>query len=302
MSSYDIAVAYRIYPRVAKPALGLPFSGNKLQLSEVCLRSFKESLGSVRAKIWVLLDGCPEEYAALFLKYFDSRDLVLLRLPGIGNQATFGKQLDILLEQTDSEFVYFAEDDYVYLPDQFSRMLDFLRAYDDAHFISPYDHPDCYTCDLHRAPKWVRVQGGHHWRTAASTCLTFLTRTATLRQKQYIFRSYAWRNHDCSLWLSLTKQTLFEPLAFLRFVVRAPLFAKIIAKAWLYGWPQIFFGKRTNLWVPMPGLATHLDNQALSPAIDWVSIMNALARNGEYDAASGEHALQSVSPRRSAGG
>ena len=301
MSSYDIAVAYRIYPRVAKSALGLPFSGNKLHLSEVCLRSFKESLGSVRAKIWVLLDGCPEEYAALFLKYFDSRDLVLLRLPGIGNQATFGKQLDILLEQTDCEFVYFAEDDYVYLPDQFSRMLDFLRTYDDAHFVSPYDHLDCYTCEIHRFPKWVRVQANHHWRTAASTCLTFLTRKDVLRQKRYLFRSYSWRNHDCSLWLSLTKLSLFNPLEFLRFAVKEPLFAKIIAKAWLYGWPQIFFGKRMNLWIPMPGLATHLDNKALSPGIDWVSIMNVLAKSDENHAASGEQALQPVAPSRSAG-
>ena len=119
MSSYDIAIAYRIYPKVAKPALGLPFSDNKLRLSEICLRSFKQSLGSLRAKIWVLLDQCPEDYADLFLKYFSREDLSLIRLPGIGNQATFGKQIDILLQQTDSNLVYFAEDDYVYLPDQF---------------------------------------------------------------------------------------------------------------------------------------------------------------------------------------
>ena len=75
-----------------------------------------------------------------------------MRLPGVGNQATFGKQMDILLQQTDSEFVYFAEDDYVYLPEQFSRMLDFLRAYRDADFVSPYDHLDCYTWEMPTFP------------------------------------------------------------------------------------------------------------------------------------------------------
>ncbi len=137
MSGYDISIAYRIYPKVAPAALGLPFSDDKLRLSEICLRSLKESLGSLRAKVWVLLDKCPEEYADLFLKYFPPDDVVLMPLAGAGNQATFGKQIDILLQQTDSEFVYFAEDDYVYLPDQFSGMLDFLRAYRDADFVSP---------------------------------------------------------------------------------------------------------------------------------------------------------------------
>ena len=49
--THDLAVAYRIYPIVSRPALGLPFSEDKYRLSEVCLRSFKESLGPLRVKI-----------------------------------------------------------------------------------------------------------------------------------------------------------------------------------------------------------------------------------------------------------
>jgi hypothetical protein len=227
----------------------------------------------LRVKLWVLLDGCPDEYARLFEKYFDAKDLVLLPLLGVGNQATFGKQIDILLEQEESELVYFAEDDYVYLPKQFPRMLDFLRAHEDVHFVTPYDHLDCYTMEIHRHPKWVRVYGGHHWRTAASTCLTFLTKRESLRRKKGIFRSYCRRNHDCSLWLSLTKKSLFNPVQFFRFALQERHSAKIIAKAWLYGWPQIFFGKQMKLWVPIPGIATHLDAHGLSPTIDWVTMI-----------------------------
>jgi hypothetical protein len=290
MSNYDLAIAYRIYPKVSKPALGLPFSDDKLRLSEICLRSFKESLGALRVKIWAILDGCPEEYAEMFPRYFDSQDLQLVRLPAAGNQATFGKQLDILLGQTDSDVVYFAEDDYVYLPGEFHRMIDFLRTSKDVHFVSPYDHLDCYTCELHNFPKWIRVHDHHHWRTAASTCLTFLTRKSTLQKTQLVFRTYAWRNHDCSLWLSLTKHALFNPFEFMRHAVRAPLFAKMVAKSWLYGWPQILFGTRMKLWVPVPALATHLDSKALSPAFDWAAIMKRLdsgdsqAREGDREA------------------
>jgi hypothetical protein len=296
MSSYDIAIAYRIYPKVAKPALGLPFSDDKLKLSEVCLRSLKESLGNLRAKVWVLLDGCTEDYADLFLRYFDPSDLELIRLASVGNQATFGKQLDILLSQNVSDFVYFAEDDYVYLPDQFPRMLEFLRAYDDVDFVSPYDHLDCYTRQIHQFAKLVRLHDGHHWRTAASTCLTFLTRKQTLQRHRFAFRSYCWRNYDCSVWLSLTKFSLFNPIEFLRLAVREPLFAKIIAKAWLYGWPQIVLGQRVNLWIPVPGLATHLDRQALSPAVDWMPIMRRLgAGENQATADSQLHKMEQLS-------
>jgi len=271
--SYDLAVAYRIYPKVTKSALGLPFSEDKLQLSEVCLRSFKRSLGNLRVKLWALLDGCPEEYAGLFRKYFDPQDLILLPLPGVGNLATYGKQIDILAGQEASDLVYFAEDDYFYLPNQFPRMVEFLRAHEDVDFISPYDHLDTYTLEIHRHPAWVRFCAGHHWRTAASTCLTFLTRKETLRRKRTVFRTYCWRNFDCSLWLSLTKKSLFNPGRFLRFLFRQPGFAKIIAKAWLYGWPQILFGKQMKLWTPVPGIATHLAVGALSPTIDWSTLM-----------------------------
>jgi hypothetical protein len=186
---------------------------------------------------------------------------------------TFGKQLDILLEQTDSELVYFAEDDYLYLSNQFPRMVEFLRAHDDVDFVTPYDHLDCYTLEIHRHPKWLRVHAGHHWRTAASTCLTFLTRKKILKRTKRIFRTYCSRNDDCSLWLSLTKRSIFNPFQFLSFIRRDRYFARTIAKAWVFGWPHILFGKRMRLWAPIPGIATHLSGPHLSPTIDWRAMM-----------------------------
>ena len=283
MNRCDVAIAYRIYPQVANPARGLPFSDDKLHLSEICLRSFKESLGDLRVKVWALLDGCPDGYASLFRKYFGPRDLILLPIPAAGKRPTFGKQIEILLRQTESDLVYFAEDDYVYLPNQFSRLVEFLRAHGDVDFVSPYDHLDCYTLAIHRHPKWLRVHAGHHWRTAASTCLTFLTRKETLQRKQRAFRTYCRRNKDCSLWLSLTKRSLFNPLQLLRLATSSPLSAKIIAKAWFFGGRQILFGKRMKLWVPIPGIATHLDSQTLAPAIDWIALMKEQAEAIELE-------------------
>jgi hypothetical protein len=270
---YDLAVAYRIYPAYSKPALGLPFSQDKYLLSEVCLKSFKESLGSLRAKIWVLLDGCPPEYETLFRKHFDAADLVILGLNSVGNRATFAKQIDILLDQRDAELVYFAEDDYFYLPNEFHKMVHFLVAHTNVHFVSPYDHLDCYVLDLHRGPKWLRTQSSHHWRTAASTCLTFLTRKTTLAKCESVFRSYVEGNNDCALWLSLTKHRVFNPIAFVRYLLQGTFYWKILVKAWLHGWRQILFGRKMKLWVPVPGIATHLDCKHLSPSVDWLALI-----------------------------
>jgi hypothetical protein len=274
MNTCDLAIAYRIYPKVADAALPLPFSDDKLQLSELCLKSLRKSLAGLQVKIWVLLDGCPPGYAELFRKYFDSDRLILLEFEGIGNRATFQKQIDILVGQRDAEIVYFAEDDYFYLPGQFASMIGFLLEHEDVDFVSPYDHLDCYTLELHRQPKWLRVYGGRHWRTAASTCLTFLTRRETLRETEHVFRGgYRGRSFDCSLWLSLTKRRVWDPIFFCRHMFQRRYFSKIIIKSWLCCWSQILFGKRRKLWIPVPGIATHLDSQALSPSIDWVAAM-----------------------------
>jgi|SRR2546429_363690 len=271
--SYDVAVAYRIYPKVSKPAQRLPFGDDKLRQAEVCLRSFRNALGPLRVKVWAILDGCPKEYRALFEHYFSSENLIFVEVNGVGNQATYAKQLDILLSQRDAEVVYLAEDDYLYLPGQFPLMLRFLRDGQGVSFVTPYDHPDCYKLDLHREPKWLTVFEDRHWRTAASTCLTFLTRKSTLAKYEHPLRAYSRGSGDCAMWLSLTKRRVFNPLIPLRFLFRGKLCWKEIVKAWLFCWRQIVFGKAAKLWVPVPGLATHLCLGLLSPGIDLHTLM-----------------------------
>jgi hypothetical protein len=270
---YDLAVAYRIYPKVSKPAKSLPFGDDKLRQAEICLRSFRNSLGSLRVKVWAILDGCSGEYRELFKRYFAPEDLILIELDGVGNEATYAKQLDVLLSQRDSDVVYLAEDDYLYLPDQFPVMRRFLLGEREVDFVTPYDHPDCYRLDLHHEPKWVTVFEGRHWRTAASTCLTFLTQKSTLSKYERTLRTYSGGNRDCAMWLSLTKRRVFNPLALLRFFFRREFYWKRIVKAWLYGWRQIVFGKAAKLWVPLPGSATHLCAGLLSPSVDWLTLL-----------------------------
>jgi hypothetical protein len=260
----DLAVAYRIYPGISKsPAF---FPGDKFMLSKMCLDSFKRALGGLRVKVWALLDGCPPEYEELFRKIFLGYDLEILFLNKIGNLATFSLQVDLLTSQSQAPFVYFAEDDYFYLPNALDKMAAFMREHRDVDFVTPYDHPDSYFTSSRFERHLVRPFGDRYWRTASSTCLTFLTSRENLVRTASIFKSYSAGNMDCSLWLALTQKfALVNPQIHWSDMLRA----KIWAKTWMWGVRRILLGKQYRLWAPLPALATHMESTGLAPLIDW---------------------------------
>ncbi len=268
---YDVAVAYRIYPGISRMPAPI-HADSKYRLAELCLRSFKASLGNLRAKVWVLLDRCPPEYETLFTTLFPAEDFVLLRLPGLGNQDTFGRQLEILTGQDAAEFVYLAEDDYFYLPDSFHLALDLLKHQPEIDFCSLADHLDLHRDEYHRHKMRLAVEQGQVWRTANGTTCTFLTRKKTLQATCDAFRCYTkirrW-NVDAAMWLSLTKHHVLNPLDLLTqpFVSRYRGASQMFA--WYYNWRQIIFGRRYRLVMPVPSLATHMDAATLAPHVNW---------------------------------
>jgi hypothetical protein len=279
LPAYDLAVAYRIYPKVSRPAHGLPFDDDKLRQAEICLRSFRKSLGQLRVKLWAILDGCPKEYEELFRRYFPADDLVLINLQHEGNFGTFARQLDILQSQTEADAVYFAEDDYFYTPNSFPLLIDFLRNGKDVQFVTAFDHPDCYSLDLHDFPKWIQVFGEHHWRNAASTCLTFLTTKKVLARYEPVFRTYERRNFDASQWVSITKYRIFDVFTICRYLLTGNFLGRVLIKSWLYSWKQNLFGRRAKLWTPIPTIAAHLDRSRVAPGFDLAKQMLEEDRN-----------------------
>lgn len=273
--NYDVAVAYRIYPKVSKvPPV---FAEDKYRLSELCLGSFRKSLGSLRVKMFVILDNCPPEYEELFRRHFEERDLEFIRLNGAGNYRTFELQIEILLQQKCSENVYFAEDDYYYLPGQFPAMVDYINSGPDIDFVTPFDHIHYYTLDLHRHSNEIRVHGSKHWRTANSTCLTFLTTKRTLASTKRVFRTYRHKNNDSSIWLSLTKYRVFNPILPIKyFFGRQWFLLEIISFAWLFCWSQILFGRQRKLWASIPSIATHMNSKLMAPVVDWTRHFTAV--------------------------
>ena len=277
--TYDLAVAYRIYPEVSK--LTIAHSDDKLKLAELSLSSFRMSLGELRAKLWILLDGCPPEYKQLFRRYFEEEDLVFVELAGEGNASTFDRQLDILLEQAVAPLVYFAEDDYLYRPGALEKMVHFLGGHSDVEFVTPYDHLDYYTLQIHGSSGPLRLYESQHWRTAASTCLTFLTRQETLKETEAVFRTYtSGRCSDAALWFSLTKSSMFNPFFWLPFITKERRLFSLFAQAWRRCGLQLLFGRRRSLWLAIPSLATHLEAECVAPAVDWTTVAREAVAGG----------------------
>ena len=275
-NDYDLTIAYRIYPGISKTPFVHP--DNKLKLTEVGIRTLKQSLGHTRAKIIFLLDNCPSEYATMIRFYFDEKDIALHQFNGIGNLATFLKQIELLLAQNHSDIIMFAEDDYVYRRNELSKAISFLRNNKFVDFVTPYDHLDSYLLPIHTRHRYkIIAQEGLHWRTAASTCLTFLTRKKTLKETERTFKSYGSGNWDSSLWFSLTKYNIFDLRTILS--IRDWFFFKIILNSWGNGWSQNIFGRKYTLWQPIPSIATHMEKISLAPSIDWDKVVADSEKN-----------------------
>jgi hypothetical protein len=271
---YDVAVAYRINPKMSasRPPV---FAEDKFKLAEFCFKSFRDSLGGLRVKLWVLLNRCPPEYEALFTRLWPAEDLVLVRFPGVPAGTTLFEQSRILTEQKDAEIVYCAEDDYFYLPGQFRQAVEFLKQNADADFAAPYDHLDLHTADLHKLSSETRDFGGKKWRSCISTTHTFLARRAALIETrelfQRLFRGFEGRTSpDLAMWMALTKKRVFNPVKCAHWLATHRWYwAGSIFLAWVHCWRQILFGRRYTLWIPSPSIATHMVAGLEAPGIDW---------------------------------
>jgi hypothetical protein len=274
--SYDLAVAYRIYPKVSNTCNNHPpiFGEDKLKLAELCLESFKNSVSGLRVKLWALLNDCPPAYDSLFTSRWAPADLVLVRYPGVGPGTTLYEQARILLEQTDAEIIHFAEDDYFYLPGQFHQAVDFLKHHPDADFTTPYENFDFYTADLNKLPLETREFGGKTWNACVATTHTFTGKRASLIECQDVFhRLHRARRGktipDLAMWMALTKKRVFNPVKCAQWVIPHRFWAGSIALAWYYCWRQVLFGRRYTLWSPHPTIGTHMLAGLEAPGVDW---------------------------------
>jgi len=272
---YDLAVCCRIYPGVSRdPIFGFK---DKLALTRLNLETFKEGVGDLKIKLWVLLDNCPPAYAELVKSIFPGTPVELIPLAGEGNGPTFIRQVEILSAQTSADLVYFAEDDYLYLPRSLERTVNFMRRHPEADFVTPYDHADFHSKFVHQFRGAEIFEDHCRWRTVASTCLTFMARREAVAESAAVFKTYN-KNSDLAIWMALTKKRIYNPWSWIRSSGDGLYFPASHALAWRYAWRQILFGKQRSLWAPVPALITHMENSGLAPGVDWEKIFGARAK------------------------
>ncbi len=268
-----LAIAHRICPALAQTAVGF---GTKEELVRATTRSLAASLagfdGAVR--LFVILDGCPS-FRDFFTEAFAPVGNVQISFedtPSIGNQATYARQFEILLKQTDADYLYFSEDDYIYYGNAFAAMADFLNQ-KGVDFITPLDHPDRYNHALgNKGPlrkETIRVSRHCHWRTAESSCMTFMTTRRVFAEAQALIATYGTGAMDGTMWVALTKTGVFNPvkilsaaLAYILGLDRPFVFYMPLC-AWKHSGIHLLTTRRFSLWQPIPTLAVHLSRTSL---------------------------------------
>ncbi len=167
----------------------------------------------------------------------------------------------------ESDVVFFIEDDYKFKPEALSLCYNFARKYKD-DFVSPFDHPDRYAGRYRKMENNAReayLQGkrffrfhkkglgknvdlirqgyinyklelirefNHHWRTAISTCHTFLSTFRALKQSEpYLYNADIQRSDHVM-------------------------------------WTHIWATGKSKLWTPVPGLAQHAGHKARTKLLE----------------------------------
>ncbi len=166
----------------------------------------------------------------------------------------------------NDDVVFFVEDDYKFRREAFPQCYDFVRLHPD-DFVSPFDHPDRYSKKYRKTENDARdlyLQGksfrffyrglgqdrertlrgyvnyrleliwetGHHWRTAISSCHTFLSTFGALKKS--------------------------EPFLYHADVQRSDHVM----------WTHIWSAGKSKLWMPVPGLARHMGHNAKVKLLD----------------------------------
>lgn len=270
-SENRLVIAHRVCPALSRGACGF---ASKLDMVTATTRSLHDALAGLPCTLLVILDGCPASYRQLFEDVFSDwadgtgPNLTLIETPGIGNNATFGMQLDLLLKHAGSDdLVYFSEDDYLYTPDAFPAMISALSM-PQVDFVTPLDHPDRYLSVMpERRMTPILVNAYCHWRRVSNTCCTFMTTRSMLSRHEKSLRSYARGATDGTLWHSITKDRMFHPkdtvIAALRYLSGQRGTAFIPLVTWRRNFAIILSTPRAKLWSPLPSLAVHICDKSL---------------------------------------
>jgi hypothetical protein len=212
-------------------------------------------------KDWELIcvaDNCD---AALLTRLRSDYQFDQLIETQLGNPGSFWKLYELALGfAQDEDLFYFAEDDYLHLPESPTALQEGLAYFD---YVTLYDHADKYRvigmplnpyAKANRYSESTEIVKGatQLWRTSNSTTMTFAVTGKTLKADADIWSitKTARKDFDFDNFCVITKQKLLMKSRFLKQIPRRLQF---------WSKPKRYLG------ICIPGLSLHLEQSYLSP-------------------------------------
>ena len=247
----DIVNAVNANPR--------PFNLDKTTLVKLSFQSLYESLQGIPHTIHVIGDSLSPELQS----FFASRHCKLIQ-GKYGNDESIRQTIKLANQFPEDDWIYFCEDDYVHVPHAMRYIHNFLqdpyqtmdhtkRVYTWSSFINlkkkdiiihPTDYPDRYS-GKYRRFSFIFHSNDCHWRQITDTTFTFLLKGSTLKRHNNLLLRSAHGAND-----RLLSKHLYGRFTF---------FNKVLALS------------------PMPGLATHMHRDTMSPLVDWESVISEIS-------------------------
>lgn len=147
---------------------------------ELCLINFVNHFKN--SEIIIIADNCNEKTLSM-IRNFDDISIVETKL---NNASSFNFCLELAL-RNDSECInYFVEDDYIHRGNCEHAIEEGLLKSD---YITLFDHPDKYQSEYGYGEICkVYKTNNYTWRNTISTCMTFASKTSTLKKDLCTFR------------------------------------------------------------------------------------------------------------------
>lgn len=254
-----ILVALRIYPGRVKRPISV-YTNEKLELVSLSIEQLRISLSKYDYKIIVINDGFNQSDLSAILGSKNQDILEIINTGGIGNFSTFELQISKLLENPEFNYLYFAEDDYLYKKDFVDKNLQLLEK---SHYATGYYHPDYENLNLHKSIKSIES-----YSKISTTCSFWTTRKVLLEDaaRLQMYRELG----DLGFWLVLTcsfSQLFFRFLRCLRSPKDLKLCTRVLRALFAKG--SKFFRSRTRkLVASYPSTSTHVDEKYIG--IGWM--------------------------------
>jgi hypothetical protein len=205
---------------------------------EFCFKNLLNTVKNEKVILNIIFDGEPSEKHFLN-KYKEFYNLI--KINGGSEGSSFDKMIDHItnLNLNDDDIIYILEDDYLHIENWITILNEGIKQI-NADYVTLYDHKDKYYFKIYdQIREKIFISNSVHWRTTPSTTSTFACKFKILKRDKEVHKNFAKNNivDDHNKFLEL-------------------------------------WNRGSNLISCIPGYSTHVEQEYLSPLVNWKQINN----------------------------